>query len=808
MDPRTKRELYLEELAVGIGAAKYYERVQEDEMGTKAGTALLRRCIPPMAQAVTEWLAKAESGAASRNAGVAHFAQQFDPMDLAFIVARTVLHRCAGNHRLTAAAVELANYLEDAQMSVELRSKDAKAWKVLRTRVERASFPGKRHVLIRKALGKAEVKRIAWGLNEKVRLGTTLIHLFVEATGVAQLDTRREGKQTKVYLSCPPDVAEWLDQAHQRCSLMMPTFLPMVVPPVPWTTTKGGGYINRNALKLKLVMARRPNAKYAEELKNHHMPHVYKALNAVQATPWRINRAVFETLKTLADSGSTVAGLPVRDDRPMPACPWGEGPAPNDKEKMDFKARLAMTHAANYRDRTKRIELRAKLWVAEEMVKDERIYFPHAMDWRGRIYPVPRWVNPQSDDNGRALLEFADAVPLGDDGAAHLAIHGANCYGVDKVPFEERMAWVEAHNDEIVAAGRAPTTSSFWHTADQPFMFLAFCVEWARLQAWVDAGKEQGEFASSLPVSWDGSCNGLQNFSAMLRDEVGGRAVNLIPGDKPNDVYQDVANEAEVIVARDADAGEVNANYWQGKITRKLAKRPTMTLPYGSGAYGFRDQIREELQKYHTDHGESYLKGDEFLCSVYLGNVMVQALSKTVVAAVSAMDWLKEVSQIAASEGLPVWWKTPAGFLVCQDYRTFVGKAVDFTYGGRRYQLTVEIETDKLDPRKQAQGISPNFVHSLDASHLIRTVNLCADAGIEHFAVVHDSYGTHAGNAHALNVLLREAFIQQYTPNVLEDFREQIIRQLPEAKRAEVPPIPPMGTLELDRVRDSEYFFA
>ena len=38
----------------------------------------------------------------------------------------------------------------------------------------------------------------------------------------------------------------------------------------------------------------------------------------------------------------------------------------------------------------------------------------------------------------------------------------------------------------------------------------------------------------------DGSCNGLQNFSAMLRDEVGGKAVNLIPSDKPQDVYMEV----------------------------------------------------------------------------------------------------------------------------------------------------------------------------------------------------------------------------------------------------------------------------
>jgi DNA-directed RNA polymerase len=48
---------------------------------------------------------------------------------------------------------------------------------------------------------------------------------------------------------------------------------------------------------------------------------------------------------------------------------------------------------------------------------------------------------------------------------------------------------------------------------------------------------------SGLPVAQDGSCNGLQHFSALLRDEIGGKAVNLIPGDVPEDVYQRIADK-------------------------------------------------------------------------------------------------------------------------------------------------------------------------------------------------------------------------------------------------------------------------
>ena len=43
---------------------------------------------------------------------------------------------------------------------------------------------------------------------------------------------------------------------------------------------------------------------------------------------------------------------------------------------------------------------------------------------------------------------------------------------------------------------------------------------------------------------------------------------------------------------------------------------------------------------------------------------MYDALGEVVVAARQAMDWLKEVSQVAAQDLLPVWWTSPAGLPV------------------------------------------------------------------------------------------------------------------------------------------------
>jgi DNA-directed RNA polymerase len=72
---------------------------------------------------------------------------------------------------------------------------------------------------------------------------------------------------------------------------------------------------------------------------------------------------------------------------------------------------------------------------------EERFYFPCQLDHRGRVYPVPPLMNPQSDHIGRALIEFADGKPLGNNrGVYWLAIHLANCYWKGKVSFKNRLA--------------------------------------------------------------------------------------------------------------------------------------------------------------------------------------------------------------------------------------------------------------------------------------------------------------------------------------------------------------------------------
>ena len=72
-------------------------------------------------------------------------------------------------------------------------------------------------------------------------------------------------------------------------------------------------------------------------------------------------------------------------------------------------------------------------------------------------------------------------------------------------------------------------TRRWWQDADAPWQCLAACMEVRDALA----SGDPASFRSRLPVQMDGSCNGLQHYAALSRDEPGGRSVNLLPVDRP-----------------------------------------------------------------------------------------------------------------------------------------------------------------------------------------------------------------------------------------------------------------------------------
>lgn len=554
---------------------------------------------------------------------------------------------------------------------------------------------------------------------------------------------------------------------------------------------------------------------------------VYDAVNHIQDSPWAINTRVLEVMEGVWVSGGQLGGLPKREPEEVPAKPFDI--ETNEAAKTKWKRDAAQVYARNAAMVSSRIAMHQRLWLARKFSTEPRMFFPHELDFRGRVYPMSSSLTPQGDDTAKALLMFADGMPLGDKGALWLAIHISNLFGVDKVSLQDRLAWTWEHSEQIVASAQDPYAERFWETADSPYCALAACFEW---QGYI----EQGEgFVSHLPIALDGSCSGLQHFSAMLRDPVGGAAVNLTRSEKPQDVYTQVAKKAQEMADASADeyarkwpqlvgkksrVGEDEVDLdglrhaWANNlVSRTIAKRPTMTYCYSATRFGMQKMILQtlnELDKEREKKGqEPYLGGVEnYHAASWLSYAMWEAISEVVVAASTAMEWLRDVAKVAADGDLPIWWTSPIGLPILQEYKTVTGTRVKAHWAGQRVDLVINAETDGLDKRAQSNGIAPNFVHSLDASHLMAVALRAKEKGIRSLAVIHDSFGTHAANTDLLGDILRETFIEQYQPDVLGRFYEELKEQLPEELGALLPLPPKAGTLDLNEVRASSYIFA
>ncbi|PIN06369.1 DNA-directed RNA polymerase [Handroanthus impetiginosus] len=231
------------------------------------------------------------------------------------------------------------------------------------------------------------------------------------------------------------------------------------------------------------------------------------------------------------------------------------------------------------------------------------------------------------------------------------------------------------------------------------------------------------------------------------------------------------------------------------QVDRKLVKQTVMTSVYGVTYIGARDQIKRRLMERDAIADNAEL----FSAACYAAKVTLTALGQMFEAARSIMNWLGDCAKIIASENEPVCWTTPLGLPVVQPYRK-VGRHLIKT---SLQVLTLQHETDKVMVKRQRTAFPPNFVHSLDGSHMMMTAIACKKAGLN-FAGVHDSYWTHACDVDEMNRILREKFVELYEAPILENLLEGFQQSFPSLS---FPPLPARGDFDLRDVLQSPYFF-
>jgi DNA-directed RNA polymerase len=457
---------------------------------------------------------------------------------------------------------------------------------------------------------------------------------------------------------------------------------------------------------------------------------------------------------------------------------------------------------------SKRLLYAKIIWLAQKFKDYATLFYPLQFDFRGRAYCVPAFLNYQSIGGAKALLLFSNGKEITPEnrGEFWLAVHGANMYGNDKISLEDRVKWVNDNEQWIVNCAQDPFRHREWEDASNAFQFLAWCDEWRRYQA---RGINE-KFISHLPVNVDGSCNGLQLYSLMLRDSVAGKLVNLLPSDTPQDIYQLVANAVNEKLKVHASEDRPYAQQWLDYgVKRSTTKRSIMTICYGSTRYSCTDFVIEDLTK-RQDKGEHHpFVNDLFRPASYLASVIWDSIGDNLKSARVGMKYLQEIAKIVSKEQLPIHWVTPVGFPVYQSYPEMKSKRVKAMLMGEVIKPRINAETDKTDKLRMSNGVAPNVVHSVDSAGMIKTVNIAHKNGIRNFCNVHDSFGTTAGDVEMLNKSIREAFIDMFSNHdILEKFRQDVEKQLPDKLKAKLPEVPSKGDLDINKLRESKFFFA
>lgn len=672
-----------------------------------------------------------------------------------------------------------------------------------------------RHRVLTHTMNAKGSQWIKWDTETICGVGALVLSLAMDSTDIVKKVTIPGARSQKTLLVATPEVQEWIAQSDDAMAVMLPDKMPCLIEPEQWVSYQDGGYYSpRLRMTTPLVKTRRGPAgrDHKELLKHARMPKVLTAVNAMQGTQWRINKRVLEVMQKVWQSNLAV-GMPQTEPIVIPKSPVSRDIAKADmtQEQVDaldnWKEEARELHALEKKRQGNVLSVARTMRIGEMLKDKEKLHYVYQTDFRGRVYAATSGVSPQGSDHAKAVLEFARAHPIGERGLYWLKVHGANKYGEDKCSYDARVQWIDERHEQWVSVAMDPVANrQYWKDADKPYQFLAFCFEYE------EAVRVGTSFRSRLPIALDGSCNGLQHFSAMLRDSVGGSAVNLVPSDKPADIYQEVGdvcwNKLKELSQENTGEG-VAARNWidciQGlgydTLPRKVAKKPVMTLPYGSTQQACTSSIFEWYMDQRLD---AFPTNTTFKHCVLLSKLMWESIGEVVIAARGAMRWIQDSSSILSKSGEAIVYYSPLGFPVYQGSRKIEDLRVSARIGGSQMKVRIATDTDEIDPRKQRQGSSPNMIHHVDATHLMMCVNSGAAIGIKDFAMIHDDFGVHACFIDEWHRVIRSEFVNLHSNfNFLQEFKDA----QEELTDLVLPELPGSGDLELTDVLESPYFF-
>jgi len=670
----------------------------------------------------------------------------------------------------------------------------------------------------------------------------------------------------KNVLMLKPVVAALMEARHESMIEATTRYEPMVVPPTPlgYGMTDSYGYRTSNA-PLRLVKSR--DQRLLEEMRNNSSTdyaYFMEGINGVGNSRFRVNKWLLDILKEGVKDLKTCGKLPdfkikrEGSDLTKAATLQGSIILSRKVPEMSVQAfcdtlsesdsKLVKTYSNERRTRAEttqkktelagaRANLNRTIALADKYKGFRQIHFPPNVDRRGRVYYSTPNLNPQGPDHEKALIELAHAERVGMKGLYWLTVNVANLMGFDKADLGDRVRYVRDNWEMIKSTVASPFNDRRWETStDKPMQFLAAAKDLVDAMA-LD---NPCDHMSRVSVALDASCSGLQILGALTKCTTSLFNTNCLSSvrDKNGklimqDIYRLAADKATETLVAESNGGEhaeiaaaiLSWDYAirDGKLTRDMLKRNTMTYFYGSKANGMGKQLvidhfdieyKKAIEKVGRDGDVTTVgfpfpeKSQRLAASQYLAKVNFSAIEAIAPIPALVMKSLQKYGQLIAQGGNKMRWTTPLGFIVEQHYEVQEDLVVDsMLTGQQRKQTSTRKGTGVVDQNKQKLGAAPNFVHSLDSSLLLKAVSTGVRKGIMDWRVVHDSFAVSARQTSTMARLLKNTMADMFSQDILSKLTIELDAQVPEELRDQIIPFPEYGDADLNEIRKAELPF-
>ena len=435
-----------------------------------------------------------------------------------------------------------------------------------------------------------------------------------------------------------------------------------------------------------------------------------------------------------------------------------------------------------------------------------------------------------------------------------LESQGLEDISVDKMTLEDREAWT-IYNIPMIY-----NSTGILKECEKPVSFLAACIEITKAMELMNPE----EYECALPIPIDGSCNGYQHSAAIAKDEITGKLVSLTDQDVQADLYTEVAqiliaNNSSFFSARPAltmkevrkgiakravmtraySAGKEKISDSMYKDCHSLGYTTSFNISMldcvelGGSIYDLIKDICPGATKtmkflqdlasfqlgtwaYFDSNGKKVTKlkrqrlhtRKHQLQKIKYEDMTDEEMEELRVVSAELESHVKTCTRGNGTRFMD--WRTPSGFHVF--YEGYIQKEIKvkstipgYSGGaknrtGGRINFVVQVETEYPDIQIFQAGISPNFIHSIDASHMAIVIAHWEGS----FGAIHDSFSTHASDVDALGGLTREAFVAIYD---LEDPYKAIADMVLTGSAALDISYPATGQLDIKEVLKSKYFF-